>query len=169
VDTTRPAYSQAVLGTARSVPEPARLPCEHARSARTSVDRPASLDIAGHAASTVARVGLAAHGVGYVLVEVAGAVDMLSRSELADVLTQAVDSGQPAVIVDLSAVTLLAAAGFGCLRGAADLLAGRDGHLHVVCPAGGPAARVLRILDPDGGWPVYPDVPAAVAAVEGRA
>src|SRR5919206_3795362 len=102
------------------------------------------------------RVDLAAHGDGYVLVEVAGVVDMLSAPGLPDILGRAVDRGQPAVIVDLSAVTLLAAAGFGSLWGAADLLADRDGHLHLVCPAGRPAARVLRILDPDGGWPVHP-------------
>jgi anti-anti-sigma factor len=115
------------------------------------------------------RVELAGHGDGYVLVEVAGVVDVLSAPELTGILGRAADSGRPAVIVDLSAVTLLAAAGVGSLWGAAELLADRDGQLHLVCPAGRPAARVLRILELDGGWPVHPDVPAAVAALTGQA
>lgn len=165
----RPAYSQAVPDRARSLREAARLAREHARSARACSDRPASPATPRYAADAGVRVGIAGRGAGYVLVEVAGAIDILSRPELTDVLTRAVDSGQPAVIVDLSAVTLLAAAGFGSLRDAADLLADRDGHLHVVCPPGSPAARVLRILDPDGGWALHPDVQAAVATVTGPA
>jgi anti-anti-sigma factor len=104
----------------------------------------------------------------YVLVEVAGAVDIASRSDLTGVLTRAVDAGAPALVVDLSRVTLLAAAGFHCLERAADLLAERGGCLHLACPATSRAARVLRLLDPHGAWPMHVDVRTAVAAITGR-
>ena len=107
-------------------------------------------------------------GDGYVLVEVVGELDIAIRPELTDVLATAVDRGQSVVIVDLTAVTLLAAAEFGCLKQAANLLADRDRRLHLICPASGPAARVLQLLDPDGDWPLHPDTPTAIATVEGR-
>jgi hypothetical protein len=73
------------------------------------------------------------------------------------------------VIVDLSGVTLLATAGFNCLRQAADLPAARNGCLHLVCSAGSPAARVLRLFAPGGSWPMHAEVPTAVATAAGRA
>jgi anti-anti-sigma factor len=115
-----------------------------------------------------ARVCIAAEDDRYVLVEVAGEIDILSRQELAEVLSRAVDGGTPAVIVDLSAVTLLSAAGFHCLQHAEDQLARRRGRLHVVCPAGGLADRILRLFDPNGRWPRFPDAQAAVACGAGH-
>src|SRR5690242_4102456 len=89
----------------------------------------------------------------YALVEVTGVVDIASRGALTEVLIDAVACDAPALVVDLSRVTLLAAAGFHSDQ-AAQLLAERGGRLHLACPAGSPAARVLRLLDPDGAWPV---------------
>lgn len=109
------------------------------------------------------RVRIAATDDRYVLVEVAGEIDILSRHELAEVLTRTVDGGAPAVIVDLSAVTLLSAAGFHCLQHAGDRLAHRRGRLHVVCAAGSLPERILRLFDPDGRWPRFADAQAAIA------
>jgi anti-anti-sigma factor len=111
-------------------------------------------------------VRIAAKDDRYVLVEVAGDIDILSRHELAEVLTGAADGGAPVVIVDLSAVTLLSAAGIHCLQHAGDRLARRRGRLHVVCPAGSLPDRILRLFDPKCRWPRYTD---ATAAVDGEA
>jgi anti-sigma B factor antagonist len=117
-----------------------------------------------------ARIALAADGEGYVLVEVVGELDIATRPELSGVLATAVDSGRSAVIVDLTAVTLLAAAEFGCLQQAANQLAERDRHLHLVCPADGRAARVVQLLGgPDRDWPLHQDMPTAIATVKSQA
>ena len=113
------------------------------------------------------RLGLVGHGHGYVLVEAEGSVDIACRDELTDVLTRAVGVHTPAVIVDLSGVTLLAAAGYGCLREAAVLLASTGGCLHIVCPPGSAAARLVTLLG-TGGWHLHDDLPAAVAAAGGQ-
>jgi anti-anti-sigma regulatory factor len=101
----------------------------------------------------------------YALVGVTGVVDIASRGALTEVLTDAVACDAPALVVDLSRVILLAAAGFHSLDQAAQLLAERGGRLHLACPTGSSAARVLRLLDPDGAWPVHVDVHTAVATV----
>lgn len=101
------------------------------------------------------------------LVEVEGAVDIACRDELTDMLARAVSRGAPAVIVDLTAVTLLAAAGYSCLQAAADLLARRGGRLDLVCPTDSAAARVVGLLGTDG-WHLHTDLPTAVAAVGGQ-
>ena len=100
----------------------------------------------------------------YVLVEVAGEIDILNREQLADVLTRAVDTGPPAVIVDLSAVTLLSAAGIHCLQHATVRLTERGGSLHLVCPPHNPADRILRIFEPCRRQPRHIDVEAAIRA-----
>ena len=111
------------------------------------------------------RARLVAQSRGYALVEVAGAVDIATSGRVTEVLRGAAARGTPALIVDLSRVTLFAAAGFHCLEETATLLAGRDGSLHLACAEHSPAARVLRLLDEYGRWTVHPDVPTAVAAV----
>jgi anti-anti-sigma regulatory factor len=110
------------------------------------------------------RARLVARTRGYALVEAAGALDIATSSRLTDVLSGAA-RGSPVLIVDLSRVTLLAAAGFHCLERTATLMAGRGGSLHLACADGSPAARVLRLLDEGNRWPVHPDVPTAVASV----
>jgi len=114
------------------------------------------------------RVRLVAHTRGYALVEAAGAVDIATSGRVAEVLRGAVARRTPALIVDLSRVTLFAAAGFHCLERTATLLAERGGSLHLACAEHSPAARVLRLLDEYGRWAVHPDVPTAVAAVVGH-
>ena len=84
-------------------------------------------------------------------------------------LARASDSGTPALIVDLSAVTLFSAAAFSCLRQAADLLAIRGGRLHIACSPDSLSCRILRLLDPDRCWPRHSDAAAAVAAITSEA
>jgi anti-anti-sigma regulatory factor len=125
--------------------------------------------LGGHPAGTrpdgTAEARVVAQTGEYVLVEVSGAVDIGSCGAVSDVLSRAVGSGAPVLVVDLTQVTLLAAAGYNSLRPAADLLAERAGHLLLTCPPGGPATRVMGILDPGGTWPVHADVATAVATI----
>ena len=164
---TDPLHDDAVVERVRLLREAAWSTCPRDHCAAPNSDRetPRQVDrfecARGWAASTGSDDGCA-------LVEVVGAVDIGSRAELAGVLRAAVDGGTSAVIVDLSAVTLLSAAGIGCLQNALNLLTARGGRLHLVCPVTSPAARILRILELHGDWAVHPDVPAAVAMLEGR-
>jgi anti-anti-sigma factor len=114
------------------------------------------------APSNAARLILAAKDDRYVLVEVAGAIDILTRHQLADVLTRAVATGRPVVIVDLSAVSLLSAAGLHCLQQATDRLAERGGSLQLVCPPNSPPDRILRLIGPYRGQRRHTDVAAAI-------
>jgi anti-anti-sigma factor len=129
---------------------------------------PNTREVPRRAASVeVARVLRATADAGYVVVEVVGDVDILSRHELAAALAGADRCGVPAVIVDLSAVTLLSAAAFHCLQDAAGPLTAQGGELHLVCPSGCVSDRILRIFDPHGAWPRHPSQCAAVAAIGG--
>lgn len=119
------------------------------------------------ASAEVARVLCASSDAGYVVVEVVGDIDLLSRYVLAEALVAAGRYAVPAVIVDLSAVTLLSAAGFHCLQDAAEPLAARGGQLHLVCPPGCVSDRILRIFDPHGAWSRHADLGTAVASTIG--
>jgi hypothetical protein len=165
VHATSQVDGQALIDRVRRLRGPARLTRERATDARGCFVRSPSLRSVDDVGRAGARAGLIARGDGVVLV---GAVDIAARQELTDVLCRAVDSGAPVVIVDVSGVTLLAA-GFNCLRQAADLPAARSGCRHLVCSAGSPAPRVLRLFDPGGSWPVHAELPTAVATAAGRA
>jgi len=106
---------------------------------------------------------------GYAVLVVAGALDIAVRDELTAALTDAAEQTESTLIVDLGRVTVLAAAGFHCLEGVADLLSQRGALLYLVCAQGRPARRILAILDDRQRWPLYSDVPAAVHCVPGAA
>jgi anti-anti-sigma regulatory factor len=69
------------------------------------------------------------------------------------------------VIVDLSAVTLLSAAGLRWLDQARTRLAERGASLHLVCPPDSPPERILRLFDPYRSQARHSSVPAAVRSV----
>ena len=108
-------------------------------------------------------------GGGYAVLVAAGALDIAVRDELTAALTDAAERTASTLIVDLSRVTVLAAAGFHCLEGVADLLSQRGALLYLVCAQGRPARRILAILDDRHRWPLYSDVPAAIQSVPGAA
>ena len=100
------------------------------------------------------------------LVRIAGELDSSTASHTLDHLcTQT--AGRPAYLVlDLTAVELLAAAGVSLL-----IIAMRNEHdvhgrLHVVAPAGGAARRTLRLTGVDAVLRVYDGVPEALAAAD---
>jgi anti-anti-sigma regulatory factor len=155
--------AMALVGQARTLRHAARLARQHAASVRAD-----SRALRGSAGEHRLDGSPRARRGEYVVVEVAGVADIASRDALTAVLNRAVRCGAPAVVVDLSRVTLLAAAGLHCLERAAELLAGHGGRLHLVCPANAPAARALRILDPDDAWSLHADVAAAAATISSR-
>lgn len=156
--------SYRLIHRSRVLREDSRRIAERAASARHCFDPPPSRD---GAAFGGARLVLAGSDDRYVLVQVHGAIDSLSSHQFADVLARAVHGGAAAVIVDLSAVTLLSAAGLHCLDQAREQLAERAGSLHLVCPAGSPSERILCLFEPYRSQPWHPDVAAAAHSFMG--
>jgi anti-anti-sigma factor len=153
-----PSDGQALNHRSPMLRDTARHMDDRGPSLRRCFDPPPGRHTAGASAARL----ISAQDDGYLLVEVVGAIDILSCRQLAEVLARAVDSGPPAVIVDLSAVTLLSAAGLRCLGQARTRLAGRGASLHLVCPPESPPERILRLFDPFRSQPRYVNVPAAV-------
>jgi anti-sigma B factor antagonist len=67
-----------------------------------------------------------------VAVAVAGEIDLFTAPELKAALTDAVESGQTRIVVDLSATTFLDSTALGVLIGAVKRLRSRDGALTIV-------------------------------------
>jgi anti-sigma B factor antagonist len=72
------------------------------------------------------------HEPGYVILTVAGEIDIFTVARLRDQLFTLAADGRP-LIVDLERVTFLGAAGLGALAGTARRAAARGASLHVVC------------------------------------
>jgi anti-anti-sigma factor len=159
---TRDAYGDDVISSVRRQREAERLTSD--RAGRRDGSDPTSIR-PRNAGFAVASVDHVRRDQGYALVVVTGEIDIVSRRELAAALAGAAATGVPAVIVDLSAVTLLSAAGFHCLQEATAPLAARGGCLHVVCVSGGVPERLLRLFDADDKWPRHPTAAAAIASV----
>ena len=72
------------------------------------------------------------HEPGYVLITVAGEIDIFTVARLREQLFTLAGDGRP-VIADLDRVTFLGAAGLGALAGAARRVAASRASLQVVC------------------------------------
>jgi anti-anti-sigma factor len=85
------------------------------------------------------------HEPGYVLITVAGEIDIFTVARLREQLFTLAGDGRP-VIADLDRVTFLGAAGLGALAGPARRVAASRASLHVVCAR--PQTR--QLLQPTG-------------------
>jgi hypothetical protein len=85
------SYDQALTHRSPLLRETARHTDDRGLSVRRCFDPPPR----GHTASASAARLISAPDDGYLLVEVIGAIDILSCNQLADVLARAVDSGPP--------------------------------------------------------------------------
>ena len=83
------------------------------------------------------------HEPGYVIITVAGEIDIFTVTRLREELFTLAADGRP-LIADLDRVTFLGAAGLGALAGTARRAAARGTSLHVVCA--GPQTRQLLQL-----------------------
>ena len=81
-----------------------------------------------------------------VLVRIAGEIDMATTPELVDSLLRAAESGVRRLVVDLSEVSFMGAAGIHALEEGQAAIRHRGGELAVVAPSGLPR-RVLDVTD----------------------
>lgn len=92
------------------------------------------------------------HAPNYVLVAVAGEVDIATVAGLRERLV-ALAAGSRPLVTDLDQVSFIDAAGLGALAGAARLAAGHGSSLHVVC-ARQQVRRLFRITGLDRSIPL---------------
>jgi anti-anti-sigma factor len=83
---------------------------------------------------------------GGTVVFVHGEIDLLSMSVFTQVVMDVVASGARVVVIDLSFVDLMTAAGVNVLNTAQNALLSQDRELRVVAPVGSAPARVLQVL-----------------------
>jgi anti-sigma B factor antagonist len=97
-----------------------------------------------------------------VVVRIAGEIDMSTTPELVERLLPAAESGLRGLVVDLSGVGFMGAAGIHVLEQLQDALRRRGGELAVVAPGGIPL-RVLEITKLAGPLGAVPTIEAARA------
>jgi anti-sigma B factor antagonist len=100
---------------------------------------------------------------GYVVVTVAGEVDIATVGRLRERLSALAASGLP-LVADLDQVSFIDATGLGALVGAARQAAAHGASLYVVC--GRPQTRQLfRVTGLDGQIPLVRDLSEALRAL----
>ncbi len=107
------------------------------------------------------------HAPGYVLVTVAGEVDIATVAGLRERLVPLAVGGRP-LVTDLNQVSFIDAAGLGALACAARLAAEHGSSLHVVC-ARQQARRLFRITGLDRAVPLARTLAEAVQIMTARA
>ena len=101
---------------------------------------------------------------GYVVVTVAGEVDIATVAALRERLSALAAGGLP-LVADLDQVSFIDATGLGALAAAARLAAARGVSLHVVC-AQPQTRRLFRITGLDRQIPLARDLAEALHALE---
>ena len=101
---------------------------------------------------------------GYVVVTVAGEVDIATVAELRERLSTLAAGGLP-LVADLDQVSFIDATGLGALAAAARLAAARGVSLYVVC-AQPQTRRLFRITGLDRQIPLARDLAEALHALE---
>src|SRR5215475_4941292 len=100
---------------------------------------------------------------GYLVLEVAGEIDVYTAPQLRERLISLVDGGARQVVVDLGRVEFLDSTGLGVLVGALKRLRGAGGELFLVCGQER-LLKIFRITGLDRVFTLYPTVAAATAA-----
>lgn len=103
-------------------------------------------------------------GDAFAIVEVHGQVDANSCAVVAGALTRA-SAANRFVIVDLSQVRLLSAAGLHCLDCVGAVQTEQHGALHLVCPTSSGVREVLRVIGMHDRWTVHAELADAVTTV----
>ena len=101
---------------------------------------------------------------GYVIVTVAGEVDIATAAPLRERLSALAVGGLP-LVADLDQVSFIDATGLGALAGAARLAAAHGASLYVVC-ARPHIRRLFRITGLDRQIPLARDLAEALHALE---
>jgi len=100
---------------------------------------------------------------GFVLVRLAGEIDMSQAAPVRQAFAQALDAGRAAVLIDLCDLRFLAVAGVDWVDAAIGELTDQGRAVAVVCTDGGPIWRIVTLLGLDRRWPVHHDVVRAAA------
>ena len=93
-----------------------------------------------------------------------GDVDLSNVGRVRLALDEALDNERVVHVVDLTNTTFLDSVGIHLLFALAESLRTRRQELRIAIPDSSPVARVLRLTDVPSVIPMYPDVPAALAA-----
>ena len=102
---------------------------------------------------------------GYVLVRLAGEIDMSHRAAVQQAFRHVFAAPGAAVVVDLCGVRFLAVAGADWVDAAVGALRDQERTVRVVCADRGPVWRSVCLLGLDRQWPVHHDVTRAVASL----
>jgi len=102
---------------------------------------------------------------GYVLVRLAGEIDMSHRREVQKAFEQVLDADRAPVLVDLCELRFLGVAGIDRIDVAVAELRARGRRVRVVCSDRGAVWRIVSLLGLDQQWAVHHDVTRAVASL----
>jgi anti-sigma B factor antagonist len=105
---------------------------------------------------------------GYPVLTLRGEADISSAHMLRDGLTELIDSGGEAVVVDLTEVTFLDSTGLGVLVGARNAAVEAKSGLPIACEDGR-ILKLFRITGLDNVFDIHPSVDAAVQSLGPRA
>ncbi len=106
----------------------------------------------------------ARRGPGYVIVSVAGEIDIATVDRLRERLSALAAAGLP-LVADLDQVSFIDATGLGALAGAARQAAAHGVSLHVVC-ARPQTRRLFRVTGLDRQVPLARDLAEALHALD---
>jgi anti-anti-sigma factor len=99
-----------------------------------------------------------------VVARVTGELDLAGAPSTGDAIAEAVSTSARGLVVDFSDLEFIDSSGVAMLFTLARKLGSRRQSLHVVARAGGPIARVLRIVDFEKAAPVHGSRDEAIAA-----
>lgn len=102
---------------------------------------------------------------GFVLVRLAGEIDMSQESPVQRAFARALAAGPAPVLVDLCDLRFLAVVGADWLDSAIRELTAQGRAVAVVCASRGPVWRILTLLELDRRWPVHHDATHAVMSL----
>lgn len=103
------------------------------------------------------------------VVQVAGELDLLTVPQLDSCLLSQIDGGGGHVVVDLSEVTFLGAAGLGSLVKAREVAARQGVELHLAGVDHRAVARPLEITELRTTFAIHSSTHSVIATVAGRA
>ena len=110
-------------------------------------------------------VEVALQPAGYVLVRLAGEIDMSQAGPVQAALARALRAAPAPVLIDLCDLRFLSVTGADRVDAAVGDLTAQGRAVAVVCTGRGPVWRILTLLGLDRRWPVHHDVARAVATL----
>jgi anti-sigma B factor antagonist len=102
---------------------------------------------------------------GFVLVRLAGEIDMSQAVPVRHAFRQALGAGRAAVLIDLCDLRFLAVSGVDEVDAAVAELTDQGRSVAVVCTDRGPVARIVTLLGLDRRWPLHHDLAPAIAGL----